>query len=323
MRRNRVYFILLIMILVIIITFTSLGMLDVRKEEKYYQVSVIVSNSGSGRWISFKEGLEQGAKDNNINLNIVSTSAFDRLEEQNEIISREIKNGANGIVLEPSFKTSVDQTLETLLSGAALVLVETDFISENIYTTIKLDDYAIGKTTATEIKEDWHDEVNGIQIGVLSGNQNKPSLQQRLKGFSETIDQSGAHIRWNIEGSGDGVMQILQEKQKNEPVDVLVALDNDEIELTMDYMEYDKGSKFKVYGVGCSEKAVYYLDKGYIQALNVPNQFNMGYQSMVVIADQMNNHVITEKNINIDYIVVNKNNLYDKINEKLLFPIVQ
>ncbi len=323
MKSSRLYFGLLVIILVVIIIFTSIGMVDVVRDEDSYQVSVIVSNSGSDRWISFKEGLEQGAKDKNINFNIVSTSTFATLEEQNEVISREIENGAQGIILESNFSKGVGHALESLLLGTALVLVESDVLPEKEYTTIQPDNYAIGKTIATAIKEDSHNDLTGVKIGILSGNQEKLSMQQRLSGFQEDMGQSRAQICWEVEGSGDDIMQMLKEKQKSQPVDVLVALDNNEIEMTMDYMDSDKNCTFQVYGEGSSEKAVYYLDKGYIQALNVPNEFNMGYQSMVVLADQIKSNVNTVEDRKIDYLVVNKSNLYDKTNQKLLFPIVQ
>ncbi len=323
MRRSRLYFGLIIVLIVLIITYTTIGMLDVVSDEELYQVSVIVSNSGSDRWITFKEGLDQGAEDNNIKLNIVSTSTFTSIEEQNGVIAREIKNGANGIVLASSFSTNVGQTLEKLLSGVALVLVETDITPNNLYTTIEPNNYEIGDTIAQAIQEDNHHELSNVKIGVLSGNQNKLSMQQRLLGFQKAMNQSGAQILWEIQDTGDGMMQILKEKQKNQPVDVLVALDNNEIEITLDFMEMDKSCKFKVYGEGCSEKAVYYLDKGYIQALNVPNEFNMGYQSMVVVADLIKNNIARVENRRIESLMVNKDNLYDDKNQRLLFPIVQ
>ncbi len=323
MRRSRLYFGLLVLIIVVIITCTSLGMLNVAREEESYQVSVIVTNSGSDQWISFKEGLEQGAEDNNINLNIVSTSKFTNIEEQYDVINREIKNGARGIVLEFSFSDIKVQTLDSILLGAALVLVETGITPENVYTAIIPDNYAIGKTTATTIIKDWNNDLNGVKIGILSGNQNKLAMQQRLSGFEESIHLTKAQVLWNIEGSGDNVMQNLKDKQNKQPVDVLVALDNYEIETTMDYMNMEKSCKFKVYGEGSSEKAVYYLDKGYIQSLSVPNQFNMGYQSMLAVADKIKNNVTTVEDKIIDFLVVNKNNLYDKSNLQLLFPIVQ
>ena len=47
MKKNRIYFGLLILALVVTIVWTSAGMLGVNKEEKKYSVSVIVNDSNN------------------------------------------------------------------------------------------------------------------------------------------------------------------------------------------------------------------------------------------------------------------------------------
>lgn len=62
MKKNRIYFGLLILALVVTIVWTSAGMLGVNKEEKKYSVSVIANDSNNDRWIAMREGLEQQRK---------------------------------------------------------------------------------------------------------------------------------------------------------------------------------------------------------------------------------------------------------------------
>ena len=58
--------------------------------------------------------------------------------------------------------------------------------------------------------------------------------------------------------------------------DIVIALENSETERAVDYMQENQISvnNCVLYGVGNSEKAVYELDKGRIQALLVPNAEN-------------------------------------------------
>ena len=90
MKKNRIYFGLLILALVVTIVWTSAGMLGVNKEEKKYSVSVIVNDSNNDRWIAMREGLEQAAKDDDIQLNYVSTGVF--ASEDEEKAYQEIRN---------------------------------------------------------------------------------------------------------------------------------------------------------------------------------------------------------------------------------------
>ena len=107
--------------------------------------------------------------------------------------------------------------------------------------------------------------------------------------------------------------------------DIIIALDNDGTERMIDVIQAggDESSDCALYGVGGSEKAVYYLDKGVIRTLVVPNEFKMGYQSMEAIANQLQHQTGQLEDYQVDYLVINKDNMYDKKNQKLLFPIVQ
>lgn len=70
------------------------------KKETYHSVAVIVDDSSSDRWTAFKEGLEQGADEENFHINVVSTSSFVNLHEECSIISRELENGADGVIVQ-------------------------------------------------------------------------------------------------------------------------------------------------------------------------------------------------------------------------------
>ena len=79
-KNNLMY--LMAVIIVIIAFIATYGMLDDNKDEEWYPVSVIVENSSSDRYTSFREGLERGAEDYHIRLNVVSTGNFLSLEEE-------------------------------------------------------------------------------------------------------------------------------------------------------------------------------------------------------------------------------------------------
>ena len=51
-------------------------MVNQGKDDDYISVSVIVNDSSNTRWNAFREGLEQGAEDNQVHLNLVSTGSF-------------------------------------------------------------------------------------------------------------------------------------------------------------------------------------------------------------------------------------------------------
>ena len=105
--------------------------------------------------------------------------------------------------------------------------------------------------------------------------------------------------------------------------DIVVSLDNDRTEQAVDYLQAQEQTEFGLYGIGCSEKNVYYLDKGVIGALVVPNEFNIGYLSAAAIAGQLREPLSSAKTEKVGFLTITKDNLYDEENQKILFPIVQ
>ena len=80
-------------------------------------------------------------------------------------------------------------------------------------------------------------------------------------------------------------------------MDILITLGNAETETAVDYLQADTSYKrqFMIYGEGCSDKTVYYLDKGIIKSLVVPNEFNMGYQSYIRLRNKSNTSFPVQK----------------------------
>lgn len=321
MKRDRVYFSVLILILISIATWASYNIYNTGKNEEIHTVSVIVNNSNNDRWTAFRQGLEQAADDYNIDLNFVSTGAFASVEEEVAMIHREIDNGAEGVIVQMFESTEELHGMEEISSRAAVMLLETDVMPEDVYAFAGADNNAIGTTLAEVLKQEFGDSLAGKRVGVLCGNQKQLAMQERLAGVVQGLEGTGADIIWTLESVGDtGANENTTLKLAS--VDIVIALENDETERVVDSLQ-GSGTKCLLYGVGCSEKAVYYLDKGVIRTLVVPNEFQMGYQSLEAMAAQLQYHLTKAEHCVVDYLVVNRDNLYDVENQKILFPIVQ
>lgn len=324
MKKNRLYFGMIIAFLVAIVVWTSYQMWNVGKEEEAHKVSVIVENSGLDRWSLMRQGLEQAARDYNIDLNYVSTSGFDGVSAELDVVRREIENGAKGIIVQMASGGNTEDIAE-VAAKASVVLIETDVTPEDLYVVVGPDNIRMGTALAKAVTEDFGPELSDRKIGILSGNQKQLAMQQRFSGVTDSLADEGAQIAWCIEGTAEQEKEAFGAMLRETPVDILIVLGNDELEMVMD--EFAAGeptdSKCVVYGVGSSEKTVYYLDKGWIDTLIVPNGFIMGYQSMEAIAGQLIYHTDVVEKCEVDYLVVDRTNLYDEDIQKILFPIVQ
>lgn len=320
MNKNRVYFGGVLLSLLVITVWAFYGMFHTGKVQEVHKVSVIVADSNNDRWIALHEGLAQAADDYGIDLNFVSTGEFKTVEEELALINREIDNGAEGVIVQMASSAELEQALEEISARVAVMLLETDVMPEDVYAFAGTDNAAMGNALAEAIREDLGDALAGKTVGVLCGNQKQIAMQERLHGLEEGMRDTGATIIWTIDyaNSENAGSDLLQ---RAESADIVVALENDETEHMVDALQ--ENGRTLLYGVGCSEKAVYYLDKGVIHTLVVPNEFNMGYQSMESLANQLRYRLTQAEDCEVEYLVVNRDNLYDDDNQKVLFPIVQ
>lgn len=322
MNKNRFYIGLFVSAIVIVIAYVANGMLNEGREEPYHSVSVIVDNSSSDRWVAFRAGLEQGAEDHRLYLNVVSTGGLDSLEEECSMIEREMKNGADGVIAEMCDSDDSNHQLMMAASESPLILAGTGVSSAEMFTVVAPDDYLMGKSLAEAFLAEQHD--GSLRVGILTGNQKQNAMQERLRGCREVLQEAGGHIVWEV--SQEDMKQeahLAEIYHLSSPADILITLDNDATELAVDCLLEHDDLNWRIYGVGRSEKAVYYLDKGIILGMIVPDDFYMGYESMRIMANRLNYHQDENDQADVGFLYVTRDNLYDEDNAMVLFPTIR
>ncbi len=325
--RNRVWFCMLILAMLAAIALSYYGMVNAGKTRKVHKVSVIVNDSGSERWIAMRQGIEQAADDCGIDLNYVTTGNFQSVEETAAVIRRETESGAEGIIVQ---FTSVGADMPPFPSGISVMLLESDIEPQEVYPLTAPDNYALGSAVAEAFLA--AEEAFGGKVGVLYEAAGKgakqealyPAMQARLAGARETLERAGIETAWELALAPDASPEKTAERFSGVSADAVLALGNNATEAAVDYLtDRDGENGPKLYGIGCSGKAVYYLDRGEIQSLVVPDEFKMGYQSVANMARHLQYPLSKTESSVVDYLVVNRDNLYDADNQKQLFPLVQ
>lgn len=305
----------------ILVAYSMQGMVTKKTTGDLIPVSVIVNDSAGDQWTALRQGLEQAAKDYHVELNFVSTSDFQNVREEKDLIEREIENGAKGILYQTTFggTHAVDN-----LTNTPVFLLETDVEPQEIYAVAQLDQEEVGSQLAQALKDTMGPDLEKIRIGVLCGNQNVLANKQRLEGLIEALPPHEANYVWMLSTGQQTLTEKLESagiEQRN--IDVLIALNNDDTELAVDYVLEQNSSYTHIYGVGTSEKLIYYLDQGMITDLIVPLHFQMGYQAMEQMAKYLTGSSPRMESVSVGNLVVDKERLYDDENQKIIFPNVQ
>lgn len=315
MRKNRISMFLFSAVIFVVIIYSAYGMVNQGKEESYDTVSVIVNDSSNERWDAFREGLEQGAEDNHMHLNFVYTGRFQNAQEQYTIIKKELDAKTDGVIVAPY--SSEEDGMLPVLTSVPTVLIQTGIETDKLFTTVMTDHVKLGKSLAEEVIED-----GVMTVGIFSGNQSQQGMRQRLKAMKEEFEAAGIAIEWVISD------KELTKKLRNGTLDqasveAIVSLENDDTEKAVDILLENESLSYKIYGEGRSEKLMYYLDKGIIEELFVPNEYYMGYQSMSIVAQNIQYHTNKTEQVEVDFFRVTKDNLYKEEMSRILFPTVR
>lgn len=315
MKKNRISMFLFSAVIFAVIVYSAYGMVNQGKEESYETVSVIVNDSSNERWDAFREGLEQGAEDNHMHLNFVYTGRFQNAQEQYTIIKKELDAKTDGVIVAPY--SSEEDGMLPVLTSVPTVLVETGIETDKLFTTVMTDHVKLGKSLANAVIED---QVRSV--GIFSGNQSQQGMRKRLKTLKEELEAAGIVIEWVISD------KELTQKLRNDTMDptsveAILSLENDATEKAVDMLVENESLSYQIYGEGRSEKLMYYLDKGIIEELFVPNEYYMGYQSVSILAQDIQYHTNKTEQTEVDFFRVTKDNLYKEEMSRILFPTVR
>ncbi len=324
--KNKNIFIIAIAVLLtftFIVSTSALIMSGISEEP--VKVSVILDDSSSVRWTSFISGLEQAAKDTGIKVKVVNTTRNLSLSQQNLLINQELNNGADGIILQLNSSRGTENMISNISRKAVLLLVDTsgdmDVDVEGRSACIQVNNVELGRALANEVSIAYGKELKGKKIGIVAGNLRQNSNSERLQGFTENIKASGATTAW-IDSNINYVSDKIGQRQQDNPADILVALDNSGLEAACEYALRQSGPP-TIFGEGTSIKVVSYLDDGLITSMVVPNEYYMGYQSITAVSSRLDNKLTPMEDEIIAFRVVNRDNLFDENNQRMLFPVVQ
>ena len=295
------------------VLFLAFLMLREKNVDKSYQISVIVENADDTQWSAFKYGLKMAAEDKGAEMVMVSTGASLSQEEEKKLIEEEIKNGADGVIVQPVSGEDTQQMLKEVGNKAEIMLVDDILSGIEKFPVIQPDAYEMGKALAEELLKDYGGNLEGKTLGILTGEEGLKSSAEKEKGFTETLQNTGAEILWSD-------TQITE----NMPdVDFVIALDDNSLRAAGEMAAANNLHGAIVYGIGNSTQSVYYLDMGIAECLVIPDTFNVGYQSLTELVNKLEKAFYEYENQEISYTVMRKENMFSKENQEVIFTMSQ
>lgn len=327
MKNDKKIFIMIETVLAIMVLIAATCMIQEGADVESPKVSVIVQDSDNSRWGAFKYGLEMAAADYNVEIYVVTTGKTMTAEEEMAMMESEVENGAEAVIVQPVSSiggNGMENFLEKINRKVPVIQVESSAETENgrlDVPVMKPEHYKMGAALAEEVRKDCGDNLEGKTIGIVSEEKDTKAIQEKENGVTEGILSAGGTILWSVKGYSESKGNLSLPAFPK--VDVLIALDDGCVLKAGEAAADEKLHDAAIYGIGNSMEAFYYLDTGNVDCLIVPDEFYLGYQSVVNVAERMERLSGDPKDLSMSYSVIRRDNLFSEDNQSYLFSLTQ
>lgn len=321
MMNNKKGFVLTEVILMIMVIGLALMMISGQNKKALDKVSVILENAGDSQWSALKYGLKMAAEEEGIELAVVDVEEGLDAEAQKKVFEREIEDGADALIVQPVLDKNDQEVLKKIEKRVPVMLVGYEAEKgETRYDlpVIKEDNYEMGQALAEEMLKDFEGSIEEKKIGLLLASTDSNMLSSRECGFKDALEDKNANI---LELSLDSLLD--REENTESKVDIVIALDDSNLTAIGEYLASSQPHGELLYGIGQSTEAIYYLDKGIAECVVVPDEFNVGYQSLSEVARKLDHYFENMKKQTVSYSVIRKETLFSKENQELLLTMSQ
>jgi len=286
------------------------------------KISIIVYGKDSERWENLRNGAELACEKSDTEISLITMSSPYDYTEQTDLIDREVKNGADGLIIAACDSNIIGNYLKDNNYKIPIVFAETGIDSDYGFETVSADDYEMGKTLGEHIiqnEKDW------IKVAIVSDNINRESVNYRYQGVYDVLsDYADEVVIWsrNENEKNMSSRKFLQRWLVAQAVDVVVTLDSETTDALMNAMDNLNKSR-KVYSITTSYQSIYNLDHDRIKAIECQDEFGIGYLSTIKILEESNISAPKTAGKDISSRIVVRSDMYVGDTEKILFPFVK
>ena len=276
------------------------------------EMSVILRD-GDGAVSTMRKGMEQAAKDLNVELRFLTPSEDNSAAEQVELLEREVTGAAPAILLIPSDRETLGSAVSAAAGKTTLVTLETDMSAWGAAAAISADPQALGEALGTAA-------LNGVPAGgtvlLLDSLPGDNGIRQRLDAAKAVLEREGRQVRicrWTCGSTSfEDILRI-------ERPSAVIAF---EAAALSDMAELSKGEPAfpLLYGCGSTAGIAAALEKSRVTAITAVNVFSAGYLAVEAGA-KLARHENWTGVSTVGFSIVRKETMYDSDNQKLLFPV--
>ena len=308
-------------ILGVLFLLSSTDLIIKEKKAEIYPISVVLDSTTDECYANFKKGVEQAARDYNADVHFVTLYQEGDALQQEELIEREIKGGAQAVIAVPVRELNDPERLESLAYSCPIILLG-NHPSKELAVTSVIRDYEkegelLGRAVAAQI-----DSVSPVYVFAKekSAGNNRPIYEA----FVKTLKTEGFEAVLCSRESGSDFKTVFETILYPEaPKATIAALDAESMTEAAQILNSDDrytGRLAGVFGVGSTTYLLNQMDKGLIRGLVVHNSYNEGYLSIQKAAEGIKKGMKQER-ICLDSYYIERSDIRSRKFEKMLYPM--
>ena len=319
--KRKVLLQLVVPLLSLCVLFLLLTMDPVRpsQPQKLLEISVLFRQSDASTWSVARQGMEQAALDLNAELRFLTPAGEDLAAEQRELLEREAESGTNAILLIPSDREALADTVEVITSaGTPVVTLETDMSDAGASVCIGADNVALGEALGNAA---LNGAPEGSLVVLLDTAAGSTGVTDRMEAAQTVLEAAGRQVSRCRPLDGETLSDALARMLLIAQPAAVIAFDAADLEQAAALLAGRTDAPL-LYGAGSTAAVAAYLEQSTIVSIAAQNEFAAGYLAVGAAVQA----AAGQQTFSIDplaFFLVRQENMYQPENQKLLFPVTR
>lgn len=276
------------------------------------EISVIMREADGAIWSDMRLGMEQAAFNLGGELRFLSPDVDNSHSSQEALLMREIEGGTDALVIVPANPDKMETLLESVASNLRVVSMESSLSDKTM--CVAPNNAAIGQSLAQLCKKE-----DGTVL-LLDSAIDSTGVRDRLNACEKALVEQGIKVetrKTSMHSLPQNILGFVQQTGAK----TVIAFEHSVTEALAN-LSTDEKAAVRIYGVGATNSIVSNLEKQNITAIVAWSDYAAGYLAVQAALEPASKRQINKQNFNLLFSTVKGDEIYEKQNQKLLFPVV-
>ncbi len=320
-KRERILLCIGTIFLILLFLMSSTDLIIKERAVQIDSISVILSEDTDDYYQNFRKGMEKAATDLRSDVRLITLYDRKDQKQQMELVAREIRDGADAVVIEPAEEKAAVMDLESLNPGCPVIFVGSSSPSDFVTDSIFIDYFEAGRLLGEKAAEK---NLSGERICLFTHGMAYNGVQDVYEGVCSVLNEKKIPYELYEAKEGNTFRQVIEhtvypEKDRVE----VIAMDVQSLDQTAAILNESSVYREHVsalYGIGSTTGILNYLDQGIIDGLVTYDQFSQGYLSIKNAVEAIHGSRQKQEML-LDSIYLDQQELASGAYEKMLYPM--